>query len=337
MKIDMRQFQPNDAWLVFRVDCYVQNQPVDIYMLIDVASAYVFGQVVVLSELPEDMEVTEMLRTAYETKQQWPKRLFFQSPDPAEALFRAHADALGIPFQPVAISDFEAVVGPLKQSFSQFTFSPLGIAGGVDPEVDAMEEHRMTEAFMTDSYDLCPCGSGVKYKFCCKQIFKEITHAMSAAQEGRFKAAIEWMGKAREIAGETPEVLCRYSIIYSFFDKGKSDQYLEECQRKTPSHPRANYLRGIDLKEQGDVVGAIEFYKTAIENYPPTDRYHLNEAWNNLGTAYFDLDDFAKAKDAWEIALAYIPEDPVPRKNLREFIYENPAVPAAVKQTPTTH
>ena len=118
-----------------------------------------------------------------------------------------------------------------------------------------------------------------------------------SAGKGRFKAAIEWMGKAREIAGETPEVLCRYSIIYSFFDKGKSDQYLEECQRKAPSHPRANYLRGIDLKEQGDVVGAIEFYKTAIENYPPTDRYHLNEAWNNLGTAYFDLDDFAKAKD----------------------------------------
>ena len=104
-----------------------------------------------------------------------------------------------------------------------------------------------------------------------------------------------------------------------------------------PRHPRANYLRGIDLKEQGDVAGAIEAYKKAIDNYPPTDRYHLNEAWNNLGIAYFHHDDFVKAKDAWETALAYIPEDPTPRENLREFIYENPEVPATVKQTTTEH
>ena len=114
MKIDMRQYQPNDAWLVFRVDCYVRNQPIDIYMLIDVASAYVFGQVIAPSELPEDTEVAEMLRTAYEMKHQWPKRLFYQSPDPAEALFRAHADTLGIPFQPVAISDFDSGSGTLE-------------------------------------------------------------------------------------------------------------------------------------------------------------------------------------------------------------------------------
>ena len=70
-----------------------------------------------------------------------------------------------------------------------------------------MEEHKLAEAFITDSYDLCPCGSGAKYKFCCKPIFKEITHAMSAAQKGKFKEAIEWMGKAREIMGE-PRKYC---------------------------------------------------------------------------------------------------------------------------------
>lgn len=175
-----------------------------------------------------------------------------------------------------------------------------------------------------DSYDLCSCASGKKYKFCCKQIFREITLAMAAIEKGKTAEALEWISKAKAIAGETSEVLCRESIVYSFFDAKKSEEILNKCLLANPNHPRAYYLRGIDLSERGDLDGAIKAYETAIAHYPPSDQYHLNEVYNNLGTIYFDMGDMVKAKSAWEKALLYMPSDKITRQNLAECLNNNP-------------
>jgi len=75
--------------------------------------------------------------------------------------------------------------------------------------------------------------------------------------------------------------------------------------------------------DAGNHHGAIEAYKRAIDCYPKTARYHLNEAYNNLGTAYFESGDPMKAKAAWEQALVLMPSDKTVRRNLIEFIYGN--------------
>lgn len=95
--------------------------------------------------------------------------------------------------------------------------------------------------------------------------------------------------------GETAEVLCREAIIYSFFNKQKSEELLEKCLTLHPKHPRAHYIRAIDLKEKGDLDGAILAYKTAIMHYPETAHFHLNEAYNNLGTIYYQLEEMLSA------------------------------------------
>lgn len=119
-------------------------------------------------------------------------------------------------------------------------------------------------------YAFCSCASGKKYKFCCKKIFREIMEAMVAAEEGKKSEALQWIAKAKEVAGDTAEVLCREAIVYSFFEPDKAKEILAECLLINPNHPRAHYLRGIDLKEQGDLEGARTAYETAIKNYPPT-------------------------------------------------------------------
>lgn len=73
-------------------------------------------------------------------------------------------------------------------------------------------------------------------------------------------------------------------------------------------------------------------YETAIANYPVSDKFHLNETWNNLGTIRFKQSDFEKAKGAWEKALMYLPSDQVAKLNLIDFIYENPDVPSDLRQ-----
>ena len=83
-----------------------------------------------------------------------------------------------------------------------------------------------------------------------------------------------------------------------------------------------HYIRAIDLMDVGDIEGAILSYQTAISNYPETAYFHLNEVYNNLGTAYYQADDLINARLAWEKALLYLPSDEMTQQNLREFIYQ---------------
>jgi len=48
-----------------------------------------------------------------------------------------------------------------------------------------------------------------------------ITEAMYSVEQGKIDDAIDWMKKAQKKVGNTPEIMCRYAIIYSFYDDHK--------------------------------------------------------------------------------------------------------------------
>ncbi|MBM3191448.1 MAG: tetratricopeptide repeat protein [Chlamydiae bacterium] len=183
----------------------------------------------------------------------------------------------------------------------------------------AEQDEAAVRLMIPQTYDPCPCNSGKKFKFCCQPIFYYITEAMCATQDGLHKKALEFMEKAAKLVGNTAEVLCRKAIVYSDFDRKLYAEYLQKCLEINPRHPRAYYLQGLDFKNKGDSAAAIEAYLKAIEYYPPTARYHLNEVYNNLGNVYYDIGEKDKAVAAWEKALEYSPKDMVAQANLREF------------------
>jgi tetratricopeptide (TPR) repeat protein len=148
----------------------------------------------------------------------------------------------------------------------------------------AKSEEEQARLMIPDSYDLCPCASGKKYKFCCKVIFREVIEAMAASEDGDFTGALAWMDKAKEKLGETAEVLCRYAIIHHHKPENIWIGYLNRALEANPKHPRTHYIFGIHFKEKGELDKAALSYETAIANYPATDKFHLNETWNNLGT-----------------------------------------------------
>lgn len=167
------------------------------------------------------------------------------------------------------------------------------------------------------SYDPCTCVSGKKFKFCCKPIFDYLVEAMCAAEDGLTEEALKWMSKAEQIVGNTAEVLCRKAIVYSFSDKQKYSEYLQKCLEVNPRYPRAHYLQGIDFRNKGDCESAIAAYRRAIQYYLPTDHYHLNEVFNNLGSVYHEMGKHSEAIEAWQIALDYSPTDQTALRNLR--------------------
>ncbi len=86
------QFRVNEVWIAFRVNesfMFVQDEPYDIYVLIDAASTYAFGHVLVrvTDEIPKEKDVDTLFQEAWGAKRQWPRKLILAKDDPAKNIF----------------------------------------------------------------------------------------------------------------------------------------------------------------------------------------------------------------------------------------------------------
>lgn len=324
-----RRWEPvKGQWVIARTDAMIKTSPVDVYAILEAPSLYVHGFDIVTGASMTAKAAERLLRKGFEGRASWPPRLAVPKGDPCGAVIARVAQSLGIRVEEILLAEIEAYAAPFLAEFAKQGFS----ASPVPDHGASSNEAESARAMIPDSYDPCPCASGAKYKFCCKRIFREVVHAMAAAEEGDYREALRWMKEAEKIAGLSAEVLCRFAIVYSYFDEEKAGGYLRRCLEKNPRHPRAHYLLGIEHKQQGRIAAAITEYEKAIENYPKTDRFHLNEASNNLGTAYLEAGNYEKAKQAWETAITLMPSDETSVRNLLEFICGDQRLPAALRE-----
>jgi hypothetical protein len=328
-RLQYHDFREGDTWLAFRLDAQVQEKSVDVYMIMDLPNGKLIATQVIDTDYLQERHAKALLDGAHAKVNRWPKVIILIKSDPAEAFLQKVAATHDINLKSVPSPQLEDILDPVKRSYGQRMFSPSTMAyAAMSDDVDEMDR-QTAKQMVPDAYDPCWCGSDKKFKFCCKPIFREVVGAMAASQDGQLEEALRYINDAKRTVGETAEVLCRESIVWSRFDLEKSDALLKRALADNPNHPRANYIVGINLKNSGDFIGAIAAYKRAIENYPKTDRYHLNETYNNLGTAHYESGDPMSAKLAWEQAFLLLPSDKTTRLNLMEFIYENSQLSAS--------
>ena len=117
------QFRVNEAWIAIRVNeefLFVKDEPYDMYVLIDAASAYVLGHVLsrVVDEAPHEKDVEALFKKAWEAKSQWPKQLIITENSTAEDVFKSQAEKNGLSIEIVPLSELGPIVGPLRESFA---------------------------------------------------------------------------------------------------------------------------------------------------------------------------------------------------------------------------
>lgn len=117
------RFRVNEAWIAIRVNegfLFVKDEPYDIYVLIDAASAYVLGHVLsrVVDEAPHERDVEALFKKAWEAKNQWAEQLIVTENSKAEGVFRTQAEKIGLSVKIVPLSELEPIVGPLRESFA---------------------------------------------------------------------------------------------------------------------------------------------------------------------------------------------------------------------------
>jgi tetratricopeptide (TPR) repeat protein len=87
------------------------------------------------------------------------------------------------------------------------------------------------------------------------------------------------------------------------------------------------FVRGLDLQRAGDVIGAIDNYKAALEILP--DRV---DALSNLGAAYVQLGQYDKAIAQYQAALKADPLNTAVRLNLGLAFYKSAQLDEAIPQ-----
>ena len=117
------QFRVNEAWIAVRINeefLFVEDEPYDMYVLMDAASTYVFGHALsrVRDEAPSEKDVDALFKEAWKAKNQWAEKLIVAEKSIAADMFRTQAEKNGLFVEIVPLSDLESIVGPLKELFA---------------------------------------------------------------------------------------------------------------------------------------------------------------------------------------------------------------------------
>ena len=119
MKDVISRFKAGEAWVVFRIDSFMEGQLVHVYTMMDVYGTYIFDHIMTPEESPEPSKISGLMRIAFNAKKRWPKKIFFPEHDPAEEVFRNYAEKNKIPFEVTSLKDFNSIIGPFKKLFGQ--------------------------------------------------------------------------------------------------------------------------------------------------------------------------------------------------------------------------
>jgi hypothetical protein len=326
MKRDcLNVFQPQDAWVLHREDIYIAEEVCNAYVLLDAYSCYCFAQELSVDIISKVTIINMITNAINQAQGELPKQFLIAKNDPLLATLKQIGLEFKMKVQDLPAKEIKELIRPFSDAFIKFT------TGNDNAQLSTLERDEL-EAFIPATYGPCPCASGKQFKFCCQKAFRDITFAMCAAEDGDLEEALHFMKQAELKLGMTAEILCRYAICWSFFDQKKYSYYLQETIKINPNHPRLNYILGVDAKLRKQYAESIKFYQKAIDHYPPEDKFHLNETYNNMGTAYLELKKYEEAKAVWEKALVLLPTDQMVKENLVEFIYENPLLPENIRE-----
>ena len=129
----------------------------------------------------------------------------------------------------------------------------------------------------------------------------------------------------RPNADELKIVASDYVLLGDFAD---ADKWFSEVLAEAPNDPDANYLLGRTKFNESDFPAAISSFERAL-----TLRPKYVEAENNIGLAWRELNDFEKARTAFQTAIDWQGDTPVdaqPFLNLGTLLADQNNLDAAI-------
>jgi protein O-GlcNAc transferase len=147
--------------------------------------------------------------------------------------------------------------------------------------------------------DLCPCGSGKKYKVCC---LKKSTSQVTS------------------LGSEKAPISVQLQIAVEHHQGGRLPQAEAICQRilrMEPNHADALHLLGVTSAQQGRTEIAVNLIRKAIKTNPSDPAYY-----RNLGNVLKDQGKLEEAIASYRQALSIKPDFAVAYVNLGNVLWD---------------
>jgi tetratricopeptide (TPR) repeat protein len=133
--------------------------------------------------------------------------------------------------------------------------------------------------------DLCPCGSGKKYKHCCEKTGAIQTPKQTAP------------------AGLSPQHAMQTAMAqHQSGNLSQAEALYKQVLQAAPNQPDALHLLGLIAKQKGDLKTANQLMRKALSFNP-----NYVEAYVNLGATLQEQNNLTEASDCYRKALALRP------------------------------
>ncbi|VTS06048.1 tetratricopeptide repeat protein [Tuwongella immobilis] len=121
---------------------------------------------------------------------------------------------------------------------------------------------------LVDTYKLCPCGSGRKYKWCCQPLEPMIEKAQEQIRNGQVEAALGTLQQLTKDHPENPQSFGQLASLLMQLQRGdEAEASLDQAFAVQPNYPYGLMLRGLMRNAEGETIGALILFRKAIEAY----------------------------------------------------------------------
>jgi len=154
--------------------------------------------------------------------------------------------------------------------------------------------------------DLCPCGSGKKYKNCCgnniaatrQEIAPLFQEAFAQFEMRNLDKALEICNQLLKSSPRNADTLQLAGIIYGELQQyEKAASFLEKARKLQPSNPWIHQNLASALLQLGKLDEAYERANSAAKL-----NRHEASAWISLGKVLEEMEKFDEARDAYQTA-----------------------------------
>jgi len=159
-------------------------------------------------------------------------------------------------------------------------------------------------------YDLCPCGSGKKFKWCCTPFFDKVQRAFELADQGQHEASIKAMDQVAQDNASNPAVWGYYAnLLFMEEQPEKAEEILDRAFAVQPNYPMGHLLKGIMRHREGEILGALMLFRKAAEAFSLEAHDQLAQVHELIAQNEDRLGHPVAARAALERALRFSPSD----------------------------
>ncbi len=152
-----------------------------------------------------------------------------------------------------------------------------------------------------DTYQLCPCGSGKKIKFCCsKDMVNDLQKVMRAVEGEQRVAALDQINRLVEEKGERTALLAlKAELLLAQGDVKDAESTIVALQKCSPHNPVALALGAILAASQADTHQAVDKLQQALESVDQTIAAPVYSAIGVVAAALLNNGDILAARGHW--------------------------------------